>query len=144
MYVGDWMGRAALYWPERLAVVDAAKGERGRFSYAEMNSRANRLAGWLRDRAGVSKGDRVGLAAYNGVEVLDAFFACGKLGAILVPYSWRAHPRELASLVQQTGPKALIFGEPCVDAVGQLRAECVQATEPLTFVQLAPVETDRH
>jgi fatty-acyl-CoA synthase len=43
------------------------------------------------------------------VEVLDAFFACGKLGAVLVPFNWRLHPRELGELAARTGPAALLY-----------------------------------
>jgi fatty-acyl-CoA synthase len=138
-YVGDWMGRAATYWPERLAVVDpgptggppaaaaagrpeagaagplaaAAAGRPeagggGRFTYADMDGRAWRLAGWLR-RAGVGRGDRVGVLARNRVEFLDAFFACGKLGAVLAPWNWRLHPAELAELAARTRPAVLLY-----------------------------------
>ncbi|MCZ7569295.1 MAG: long-chain fatty acid--CoA ligase [Ardenticatenaceae bacterium] len=124
MYVGDWMGRAALYWPENAAVVDVAKGERGRFSYRELNDRANRLANWLRNEAGVQKGDRVGIVAHNGVEYLDSFFACGKLGAIFVPYNWRLHPRELADLVTQTLPTVLLFSDDFKTTIAQMVVEC--------------------
>ncbi len=55
-----------------LAVVDVAKGEAGRFTYRALNARAEALGGWLRDVAGVKRGDRVGLVAHNGVEYLDA------------------------------------------------------------------------
>jgi fatty-acyl-CoA synthase len=128
-YVGDWMGRAAAYWPERLAVVDPAAGggvlgtpmgapavgadraaaaDAGRFTYADMDGRARGLAGWLR-RAGVERGDRVGVLARNRVEFLDAFFACGKLGAVLVPWNWRLHPVELAALATRTRPAVLLY-----------------------------------
>ncbi|HEX6676151.1 MAG TPA: long-chain fatty acid--CoA ligase [Actinomycetes bacterium] len=103
--VGDWTGRAAAYWPGRLALVDP---EGGRFTYGELDERAARLAGWLRGR-GLGKGDRVGVLARNRVEVLDAFFACGKLGTVLVPYNWRLHPRELGELAARTRPSALLY-----------------------------------
>lgn len=124
MYIGDWMGRGALYWPDRPAVVDVAKGDAGRFSYRHLNERANRLANWLRDEAGVQKGDRVAMVALNGVEYLDAFFACGKLGAIFVPYNWRLHPRELADLINRTTPQVLIFSGEFRDRIAQVRASC--------------------
>lgn len=128
MYIGDWMGRGALYWPDNVAVVDVARGERGRFTYREMNERANRFANWLRREAGVRKGERVGIVAHNGVEYLDAFFACGKLGAIFVPYNWRLHPRELAELVNQTLPKVLLFGDDFMGGILQIRDECPAVT----------------
>jgi fatty-acyl-CoA synthase len=106
--VGDWSGRAATYWPERLALVEAATGRR--FTYGELDGRAGRLAAWL-DAAGIGRGERVGVLARNGVEVLDAFFACGKLGAVLVPFNWRLHPRELGELAARTRPAALLYEE---------------------------------
>lgn len=109
MYIGDWMERGQRYYADALAVVDVARGDAGRFSYRVMNQRANRLARWLREHAGVGPGDRVAILALNGVEYLDALFACCKLGAVLVPLNWRAHPRELVDLAALTTPVVLIF-----------------------------------
>lgn len=109
MYFGDWTARGALYWPDRVAVVDVAKGAAGRLTYRDLAERANRLASWLRDAAGVRRGDRVGLLALNGVEPLDALFACAKLGAIMVPYNWRLHRTELAGAVRRTGPAVMLY-----------------------------------
>ncbi|RJS20023.1 long-chain fatty acid--CoA ligase [Corallococcus sp. H22C18031201] len=125
MFIGDWMGRGALYWPEQLAVVDVARGGAGRFTYRALNARCEALAAWLRDVAGVKRGDRVGLVAHNGVEYLDAFFACGKLGAIFVPYNWRLHAAELADLVRSVRPSVLLFGDDFRDAVAHVREHVV-------------------
>ncbi len=124
MYIGDWMGRAALYWPDRLAVVDAAQGEAGRFTYRQMNERANRLANWLRHEVGLGRGERVGMVALNGIEYLDAVFACGKLGAIFVPFNWRLHPRELADLINLTTPRVLIYSDGFKDSIAQAQPTC--------------------
>ncbi|UQA62203.1 class I adenylate-forming enzyme family protein [Polyangium aurulentum] len=128
MFIGDWMERGERYFADALAVVDVAKKERGRFTYREMNRRANRLAAYLRDEVGVGRGDRVGILAMNGVEFLDAFFACGKLGAIFVPFNWRSHPRETAELVRQTGPKALLFDDDFRAGVSEIKDECPSVT----------------
>ncbi|HEY8206675.1 MAG TPA: AMP-binding protein [Myxococcaceae bacterium] len=109
MFLGDFIRRAAESWPDREAVVDVSRGARGRFTFRHLDVRASALAGWLRGQ-GVGWGDRVGLLCHNGVEYLDALFACAKVGAIFVPYSWRLHARELAELVQKTSPKVLIHG----------------------------------
>ena len=111
MYIGDWMERGERYWPDAPAVVDVAKGDAGRFTYRQLNRRANRLARWLRDAAGIERGDRVGMLALNGVEFLDVLFACGKLGAMFVPYNWRSHWRELVELIRNTRPKAMIYSD---------------------------------
>ncbi|MCS7070175.1 MAG: long-chain fatty acid--CoA ligase [Anaerolinea sp.] len=120
MYVGDYLGRRALYTPDQLAVVDAGKTPHRSFTYRELNDRANRLANWLRDGAGIVKGDRVAVLAYDGVEYLDTFFACGKLGAILSGLNWRLHWRELRDLLVKVQPKVLIFSGEFTDTVRQI------------------------
>ncbi len=130
MYVGDILGRRAIYTPDQLAVVDAGKSPHRSFTYSELNNRANRLANWLRDGAGIEKGDRVAILAHNGVEFLDVFCACGKLGAILVPFNWRLHWRELLSLVEQVTPKVLIYSDDFKDMV----AEVVQHSDVIAHV----------
>jgi fatty-acyl-CoA synthase len=117
MYIGDWMARGARYWPDQVAVVDVARA--ARHSYAQMNRRADDLAHWL-GRAGVGRGDRVALLALNGVEALDLLFACAKLGAIFVPLNWRSHWRELVAVIEQTGPRVLVYGEEYVEVARQL------------------------
>lgn len=110
MYIGDYLGRRAIYSPNKLAIVDAGRNPAGQFTYFQLNERANRLAGWLREKAGVGKGDRVALLARDGVEHLDLFFACGKLGAIHVPLNWRLHPREIGDILTDVTPKVFFFG----------------------------------
>ncbi|HWO17639.1 MAG TPA: long-chain fatty acid--CoA ligase [Kofleriaceae bacterium] len=110
MFIGDWMERGERYYGDATAVVDVAKGAAGRLSYRQLSARANRLAAHLRDAAGVGRGDRVAVLAMNGVEVLDAFFACSKLGAIFVPLNWRAHARENLEVIELITPRALIYG----------------------------------
>ncbi len=123
MYVGDYLGRRALYSPDDLAVVDAGKAPHRSFTYSELNSRANRLANWLRDGAGIRKGDRVAVLAYDGVEYLDAFFACGKLGAVLSGLNWRLHWRELLNLIEKVQPKVLIYSGDFAEVVRKIAAE---------------------
>lgn len=119
MYIGDTVGRRAIYTPDRLAVVDAGKPDRPHYTYRQLNERANRLANWLRDEAGIRPGGRVGIVAFDGVEFLDAFFACGKLGAILACYNWRMHWRELARVMDDTTPEVLIFSDEFKDNIAQ-------------------------
>jgi fatty-acyl-CoA synthase len=126
MFVGDILGRRALYSPDQLAVVDAGKNPHRSFTYSELNNRANRLANWLRDGAGIQKGDRVAILASDGVEHLDVFFACGKLGAIHVPLNWRLHWRELLALVQDTQPRVLVYSDDCKDAAASIVRETQQ------------------
>ncbi len=125
------MERGERYYPDALAAVDIAKGNQGRFTYRQLNERANMLAHWLAETVGVGRGDRVGMLALNGVEYLDAFFACGKLGAIFAPFNWRSHWRELVELIHNTTPKVLIYSDEFRDAVCNLQSECPSITHYL-------------
>ena len=105
----NYLARRELYTPDKLAIVDTGKDPEWRLTYRQLNARANGLASWLRDAAGVKKGARVAILARDGVEHLDCFFACGKLGAIHTALNWRLHPQELAGILQNTTPEVLIY-----------------------------------
>ncbi len=110
MYVGDYLARRCVYTPDKVAVIDADDETLRRYSYAEMNARASALAAWLQQRD-IGKGDRVGMLAREGIHFYDAFFACGKIGAVLAPYNWRLHPAEIAGQIRLTGPKVVLHAE---------------------------------
>jgi fatty-acyl-CoA synthase len=128
MYIGDYLGRRAIYSPDKLAIVDAGKEPPWRLTYYQMNERAKRLANWLSHDAGMRKGDRVAILARDGVEHLDTFFACGKLGAIHTALNWRLHWRELAGIVENTEPKVLIYSDDFHDSVQHLQKDPSAAT----------------
>ncbi len=105
MYVGDWLGRREWLTPERVALVDDHTG--ARYTYRQLNVRANRMAAVLRDQLGIGHGDRVAILARNQVCYLDLLFASAKLGAILVPLNWRLTAAELAFQLNDCTPRAL-------------------------------------
>lgn len=131
MYIGDYLGRRALYSPDRIAIIDAGKEPVLRLSYRAFDERVNRLAGWLREVAGVGKGDRVAILARDGVEHLDAFFACGKLGAIHTALNWRLHARELAALIEKTGPKVLLYSDDFREAARFLQQDATDRSHTI-------------
>ncbi|HST59796.1 MAG TPA: AMP-binding protein, partial [Longimicrobium sp.] len=72
--------------PQRTALVDWARGDR--LTYAEFDAAADRSAGVLRAR-GMGRGSLVAVLAGNRREVAELFFACGRIGAALLPLNWR-------------------------------------------------------
>jgi len=117
MYIGDYLARRELYTPNKIAIVDAGKQPAWRFTYQQMNDRANRLANWFQQEAGIEKGERVAILARDGVEHLDTFFACSKLGAIHTALNWRLHWRETLQILQNTTPKLLIYSDDFLENV---------------------------
>lgn len=103
--VFDIAARRAELSPERIAFVELENGRQ--LSYAELNDRATRFATWLQHN-GISAGDRVAILALNSSAFFEILFACGKLGAILVPLNWRQPAPELIPVTQDAGPKLLI------------------------------------
>jgi fatty-acyl-CoA synthase len=132
MYIGDYLGRRALYTPRQLAIVDAGKQPTWRLDYEALNERANRLANWLRDAAGVGKGDRVAILARDGIEHLDCFFACNKLGATHTALNWRLHWRELEAIVRYTTPRVLIFSAELLDSASELRVATMDTAHEIS------------
>ena len=97
------------------------KVEKGRrFTYAELDARANRIAHVLRAK-GVRKGDRVALLLMNGVEYLEAYFGAAKIGAVMVPLNWRLVPDELEFIIGDAGAVVLIYGEEFDDSAKALQ-----------------------
>ncbi len=107
MYIGDYLARRCVYTPDRVALVDTGADPVLRLTYAELNERADRLASWLAGQ-GIGAGDRIALLSFDGVVFYDLFFACGKLGTVLVPLNWRLHARELENLLRRTEPRLLV------------------------------------
>jgi fatty-acyl-CoA synthase len=121
MYIGDYLGRREIYSPDTLAIIDAGKSPELRLTYKEWNRRVNRLANWLKDTVGVGYRDRVAILAQDGIEHLDLFHACSKLGAIHTALNWRLHWRELAAIIEDTQPKALIYSDKFKDSVEEVQ-----------------------
>ncbi|HYH79165.1 MAG TPA: AMP-binding protein [Longimicrobium sp.] len=91
----------------RHALVDRARGER--LTYPELDAAADRWAALLRAQ-GVGRGDVVATLAGNRSEVAAAFFACGRIGAALLPLNWRLAAPELAPILADARPR-LVLGE---------------------------------
>lgn len=121
MYIGDYLGRREIYSPDKLAIIDYGKSPALRLSFRQLNLRANRLANWLNAQAGVRKGDRVAILARDGVEHLDCFHACSKLGAVHTALNWRLHWREILGLIENTTPKVLLYSDDFKLAVLELQ-----------------------
>ncbi|MBC7767742.1 MAG: AMP-binding protein [Phycisphaerales bacterium] len=103
----DITAKRAALTPHRIAFEDALSGRT--LTYAQLDDRAARAAAVLA-ALGVGREDRVAILCRNRIEFFEIMFACGKLGAVLVPLNWRAPAVELVPLLNDCTPKALIYG----------------------------------
>ena len=104
MNIGKLLTKTALTFPERPAIVHGKK----KWTYAQFNARANRLANALYG-LGLSKGDNVALLQQNYPEMLESLFAAFKAGCGAVPINWRLHPNEFAFIINHSEAKAVIL-----------------------------------
>lgn len=118
MISGDILAERARLTPDKLALVLAADGRR--FTYAELDQRASGCAA-LWQRLGINKDDRVGILAHNRLEFVDAFFAAGRSGVILVPLNTRLTAHELEFIIRDSGMRALMYDSDLTATVDKLR-----------------------
>ena len=96
-------------YPDEVAFTDVAADRD--MTFAEWESRSNRLARWL-VRQGVAKGDRVAIHVppEEGDRFLLTYSAIHKAGAVAVPTSTRLVPRELAEVLGHAGAAVAVSG----------------------------------
>ncbi len=121
MNVGNWLAKWSEATPHKTALIEYESGRK--WSYAELDERANRVANMLRDQLGVSKGDRLAVLAANRIEQIELFFGVCKLGAILVPINWRLAPEEVAWILDQSESKLLFYDRDCSQTVDSLAGD---------------------
>lgn len=97
------LARHALMQPEQVALRYLGHTT----TWGELDRRVTALAGALH-RRGVSFGDRVLILMLNRAEYIESFLAVNKLGAVAVPVNFRMTPPEIAFLVTDCLPKAVI------------------------------------
>lgn len=77
-------------------------------SYSELCASAERLAAWLRHRAGVAPGDRVMVFMQNCPQWVMAFYGILRADAVVVPANPMYKAAELRQLLQDSGAKVLL------------------------------------
>jgi fatty-acyl-CoA synthase len=115
----DWIAHHAGRDAKKLALVDLHSGRH--YSYGEFDDRIRRLALFLRDGCGVKRGDRVAILVPNTSEVFEVQFACGRLGAVLLPLNWRLTVHELSFICGDATPALLIYDASFTDEAHALR-----------------------
>ncbi|MFG1962107.1 long-chain-fatty-acid--CoA ligase [Nonomuraea sp. NPDC049028] len=98
MTISDQLARHARSIPDAVALrMDGVDR-----TYGQLNVRVDRLVHVLGAR-GVGPGDRVVVMMYNGLEPVEVFFACARMGAVCVPVNFRLHADEVAYQLADSG-----------------------------------------
>ena len=101
--VGDALRNNAKYIPNKIAI----EHDGGKMTFAQLNSRVNRLANAMAAK-GIKRGDRVAILSENRLEYGELVYAAAKLGAIVPCLNWRLSTDELEHCIKLTTPETVL------------------------------------
>ena len=116
MDLSDIIDRNAAFNPDKVALRLGGSA----LTYAAFAERIVATARALKSALGIARGDRVAILSLNHPDYLVAFYACARLGAMLVPLNWRLAPPELAFILRDASVKALLVQRAFDTVIGQL------------------------
>ena len=121
--MGDLIREQATRAPDRVGLIF----EEQRFTYKEMNERANKAAAALK-ALGVARGDRVAWLARNVSVFWDTLFGAAKIGAVMTPINWRLAPAEIAQILDDSGARIFIGEKMFIDPLKAIDAAMPETT----------------
>jgi len=98
---------AAARYPDKAATIFYDS----QLSYAELKRQAERLAGFLQQRCGIRKGDRILVDAQNSPQFIIAYYAILRCDAVVVPVSPMNVTEELAHYASDSGANTAILAQ---------------------------------
>jgi len=115
---GQIIQRNAQFHPHRTALVCGGQ----RLTHAQYADRVSRLAGGLRAQ-GLQRGERLAILAMNCVEYLETYGAAEWSGIVLTTVNWRLAAAEVAWILADARPRALVFEAQYAALVDSLRPQ---------------------
>lgn len=113
-----------------------------RRSYAEFDERTTCLAGGLQD-LGVRPGDKVACYMPNSIELIEAYYATSKAGAVTVFLNALLTPREIRYILQDSEAKVIVTAPALLPHVQEVRAEVPRLETIVVHGATAPADTVR-
>jgi fatty-acyl-CoA synthase len=137
MDLSSWLDRHADVTPDRAALHCDGNDH----SWAQLRRRMRQLAGLLAE-LGVARGDRVAHLGYNTPLFLVLLFACARLGAMLVPMSWRLAVPEQAAILKDAEPRLLLHDAEFAEHAARLGAPLALSLDVVAARMAAAAERD--
>ncbi|AGI69100.1 long-chain-fatty-acid--CoA ligase FadD [Octadecabacter antarcticus 307] len=118
--IGDMVSAVAHLYAKKPAFTTCLpNGMNGTLTFAQVDEMSNGLAVYLRETAGLEKGDRVALQVPNGLSFPVAAFAILKAGCVLVNVNPLYTAEEMARQFADAEPQALIVVDMFADKLTQ-------------------------
>ena len=118
MNTAEFLNITSSILPDRLAIVC---GDESR-TYGQLQERVNRLANVLQSY-GVKQGDRVAAMDVNSIRYVETYYACAKVGAVLVPLNYRAKSEEIAYMLNVSETCLLFVGKRYISIIEEIQPE---------------------
>lgn len=96
----------------------------------QMQKNSGKLTGALKD-LGIKRGDRVIIQMPNCPEVLESFYACWTMGAVIVPINFLMNDEEIAYIYKDSGAKTVISS---MDFLPKVRAAQEKSPDMKTVI----------
>src|SRR6266496_4159646 len=119
------LGRAARYFPERMALVSNAR----RSTFRELHARVGRIAAALR-KHGFKAGDRLAILLPNEPDYIQLVYACAWLGITAVPLNTRLSVKEIDGILADAKAGGLIRHSSLPVPTAQVSWQLVPDQEP--------------
>lgn len=132
MALADRLRSIRQQFPTHVAMVAGSD----QWTYADLDADSDRVAAGL-SRLGVAKGDRVALMLSNRPELVIAYWACFKLGAIAVPINNRFAAPELAYTLNHSESRVCITQSDLYPKLQEIRT-APTSTDQIILVDSVP------
>ncbi len=119
MNIGQIPAKTARLDPGREALIDVHSGRR--MTFGQLDERVRRLGNALVDALGLSRGDRVAILSRNCIEYMEIYYACARVGLIAQPLNWRLGIEELARILRDGAPRAVLTSGEYLEQAATLR-----------------------
>ncbi len=103
-------------------------------TFAELERMINRFADYLKNKAGVKKGDRIAIMLPNIIQFPIVFLAAARIGAVCVPTNPLYTPREMKHQFNDSGAKFLVIVDLFVNKLEEILSETKIQSVILTSV----------
>jgi acyl-CoA synthetase (AMP-forming)/AMP-acid ligase II len=138
LLISSILQHAARHHGDVEVVSRRVEGDIHRYTYAQAEQRARRLADALQ-RRGVQHGDRVATLAWNGYRHVEIYYAVGGMGSVVHTINPRLHPDQIAWIVNHAGDRCFAFDITFLPVVEAIAPKC-----PGVQAWIAMVDADRH
>lgn len=135
----DNLAASAARFGDRAAVVYYGKT----LSYGALWDQVKALAGYLTQRLGVAKGDRVLLYMQNAPQFIVGYYAILRADAVVVPVNPMSRHAELSHIARDTGARVMLVGQEVLEhACAMVDEGLIAHIIAATYAQAAAPDRD--